>query len=291
MQQYSAFFKTLHDETNPTGYLGPGTHYSILRAVVFHDPMGQPLPEGQFADFAVIWDEDHDTRVIEPIEAIYRQGLLSSLLMFGEHKGSFTAIVSDKIASSLPFNIALLRKVDEIEFTARTANCLKNAGIVYLGDLVRQTEAEMLRMPNFGRWSLNEVREQLVQMGLHLGMEVPDWPPENIDALAPEEQERADLRVALLEKKTNTICQSLKDPWPSVIVSWEERNSIIDDKADKVSLYLQNLKMLWQLGTSSGERQQPSTSVVSVSGRVTDPQVVSHWRRRQIELRASPERT
>jgi hypothetical protein len=76
MQTYSDFFKTLHDETSPTGYLGRGTHHSVLRALVFHDPMGKPLPEGQFADFAVIWDEDHDTRVMEPIEEIYRRGLV-----------------------------------------------------------------------------------------------------------------------------------------------------------------------------------------------------------------------
>ena len=82
MQAYSDFFQTLHDETSPTGYLGRGTHCSVLRAVVFHDPMGKPLPEGQFTDFAVIWDEDHDTRVIEPIEEILSPcgGLLSSYL-------------------------------------------------------------------------------------------------------------------------------------------------------------------------------------------------------------------
>jgi hypothetical protein len=91
MQTYSAFFKTLHDETGPTGYLGRGTHYSVLRAVVFHAPNGAHLPEGQFADFAVIWDEDHDVRVIRPIEEIYRRGLLSSFLMFGEQRGLFTA--------------------------------------------------------------------------------------------------------------------------------------------------------------------------------------------------------
>ena len=72
----------------------------------------------------------------------------------------------------LPFNPNLLRKVDELELSVRSANCLKNDNIVYIGDLVQKTEAEMLRTPNFGRKSLNEIKEVLTQMGLHLGMEV-----------------------------------------------------------------------------------------------------------------------
>ena len=83
-----------------------------------------------------------------------------------------------------PFNRNLLRKVDELELSVRSANCLKNDNIVYIGDLIQKTEAEMLRTPNFGRKSLNEIKEVLASMGLHLGMEVPDWPPENIEELA-----------------------------------------------------------------------------------------------------------
>ena len=86
--------------------------------------------------------------------------------------------------SELPFNKNLLRKVDELELSVRSANCLKNDNIVYIGDLVQKSEAEMLRTPNFGRKSLNEIKEVLAQMGLHLGMEIPNWPPENIEELA-----------------------------------------------------------------------------------------------------------
>jgi hypothetical protein len=96
MRKYSDFFATLHDEQHETGdRFGRGTHYSVLRAIVFHDAEGAPLPKGKFCDFAVIWDEDHDDRVIEPIETIYFSGFLSSFLIFGERKGSFTAILSD----------------------------------------------------------------------------------------------------------------------------------------------------------------------------------------------------
>ena len=82
------------------------------------------------------------------------------------------------------FNSNLLRKVDELELSVRSANCLKNDNIVYIGDLVQKTEQEMLRTPNFGRKSLNEIKEVLTKMSLHLGMEVTEWPPENVEELA-----------------------------------------------------------------------------------------------------------
>ena len=91
--------------------------------------------------------------------------------------------------SDLPFNRNLLRKVDELELSVRSANCLKNDNIVYIGDLVQKSEAEMLRTPNFGRKSLNEIKEVLSQMGLHLGMEISNWPPENIEDLAKRLEE------------------------------------------------------------------------------------------------------
>ncbi len=92
--------------------------------------------------------------------------------------------VEEESVTELAFNPALLKKVDELELSVRSANCLKNDNIVYIGDLIQKTEAEMLRTPNFGRKSLNEIKEVLASMGLHLGMEVPAWPPENIEDLA-----------------------------------------------------------------------------------------------------------
>ncbi len=92
--------------------------------------------------------------------------------------------VEQEQATDLPFNKNLLRKVDELELSVRSANCLKNDNIVYIGDLVQKSEAEMLRTPNFGRKSLNEIKEVLSQMGLHLGMEISNWPPDNIEDLA-----------------------------------------------------------------------------------------------------------
>ena len=89
----------------------------------------------------------------------------------------------------LEFNRNLLRKVDELELSVRSANCLKNDNIIYIGDLVQKSEAEMLRTPNFGRKSLNEIKEVLTVMGLHLGMEITNWPPENVEDLAKKLEE------------------------------------------------------------------------------------------------------
>jgi DNA-directed RNA polymerase subunit alpha len=99
------------------------------------------------------------------------------------------AVAEEEKKDELPFNKNLLRKVDELELSVRSANCLKNDNIIYIGDLVQKTEAEMLRTPNFGRKSLNEIKEVLAQMGLHLGMEIPNWPPENIEELAKKLEE------------------------------------------------------------------------------------------------------
>ena len=85
----------------------------------------------------------------------------------------------------LPFSPYLLKKVYDLdELSVRATNCLKNDNIVYVGDLVQKTEAEMLKTPNFGRKSLNEIKEKLAKIGLKFGMEVQGWPPENIEELA-----------------------------------------------------------------------------------------------------------
>lgn len=83
-----------------------------------------------------------------------------------------------------PFNRNLLRRVEELELSVRSANCLKNENILYIGDLVQKSENEMLKTPNFGRKSLNEIKEVLANMGLSLGMTIANWPPENIEELA-----------------------------------------------------------------------------------------------------------
>ena len=91
--------------------------------------------------------------------------------------------------TELEFNKNLLKKVDELELSVRSMNCLKNDNIIYIGDLVQKSESEMLRTPNFGRKSLNEIKEVLNSMSLFLGMEIPNWPPENIIELSKKLEE------------------------------------------------------------------------------------------------------
>lgn len=88
MRQYSHFFSTLHDEQTAVGKLGRGTHYSVLRTALLDKP------EPQWHDFAVVWDEDHDTRIIWVIEQLHIQRLLRDVLAIGERKGSVTIITA-----------------------------------------------------------------------------------------------------------------------------------------------------------------------------------------------------
>lgn len=90
----------------------------------------------------------------------------------------------DSSVDELPFDKNLLKKVNELELSVRSQNCLRNDNIVYIGDLVTKSEGDMLRTPNFGRKSLNELKEVLASMGLRFGMDVSEWPPENIEELS-----------------------------------------------------------------------------------------------------------
>jgi DNA-directed RNA polymerase subunit alpha len=113
------------------------------------------------------------------------QDQLSMFINFDEPK---EAIPQQKPVEP-EFNKNLLKKVDELELSVRSMNCLKNDNIIYIGDLVQKTESEMLRTPNFGRKSLNEIKEVLGSMSLYLGMEIPNWPPENIAELSQKLEE------------------------------------------------------------------------------------------------------
>lgn len=98
--------------------------------------------------------------------------------------------VEEVTEQPLPFNPNLLRKVDDLELSVRSMNCLKSDNVVYIGDLVQKSESEMLRTPNFGRKSLNEIKEVLSQMGLYLGMQVTGWPLENMEDASKRAHEK-----------------------------------------------------------------------------------------------------
>ncbi|MFZ0097481.1 MAG: DNA-directed RNA polymerase subunit alpha C-terminal domain-containing protein, partial [Gemmobacter sp.] len=144
-----------------------------------------PTREGQVLDYDKLTMKIETNGALTPDDAVayaarILQDQLAIFVNFEEPESAF----KQELDTGLEFNPLLLKKVDELELSVRSANCLKNDNIVYIGDLIQKTEAEMLRTPNFGRKSLNEIKEVLSGMGLHLGMDVEDWPPENIEDLA-----------------------------------------------------------------------------------------------------------
>jgi len=169
-------------EDAPIGLIPVDSLYSPVKKVSYRV---ENTREGQILDYDKLTMTVETDGSLSPDDAVayaarILQDQLAIFVNFEEPKKE-TAEVS---IPELAFNPALLKKVDELELSVRSANCLKNDNIVYIGDLIQKSEGEMLRTPNFGRKSLNEIKEVLAQMGLHLGMEVANWPPENIDDLA-----------------------------------------------------------------------------------------------------------
>ncbi len=141
--------------------------------------------EGQILDYDKLTLTVETNGAVTPDNAVaYAARILQDQLQVFINFEEPRERVAEEAKPDLAFNPVLLKKVDELELSVRSANCLKNDNIVYIGDLIQKTEAEMLRTPNFGRKSLNEIKAVLAEMGLHLGMEVPGWPPENIEDLA-----------------------------------------------------------------------------------------------------------
>jgi DNA-directed RNA polymerase subunit alpha len=118
--------------------------------------------------------------VIEPEQAIrYAASILVEQLgVFADLKGTEAPIEQRSMPQVDPI---LLRPVDDLELTVRSANCLKAENIYYIGDLIQRTETELLKTPNLGRKSLNEIKEVLASRGLSLGMKLENWPPANLD--------------------------------------------------------------------------------------------------------------
>lgn len=169
-------------EDSPIGLIAIDAIYSPVKKVSYEVT---PTREGQVLDYDKLTIKIETDGSLAPDDAVayaarILQDQLSIFVNFEEPESAMGGSVED----GLEFNPLLLKKVDELELSVRSANCLKNDNIVYIGDLIQKTEAEMLRTPNFGRKSLNEIKEVLSSMGLHLGMEVEDWPPENIEDLA-----------------------------------------------------------------------------------------------------------
>ena len=174
-------------EDAPIGLIPIDAIYSPVRRVSYKV---EPTRVGQVTDYDKLLLTVETNGAVTPEDAValaarILQDQLQLFINFEEPQ----QIRVEEPEDNLPFNRNLLRKVDELELSVRSANCLKNDNIVYIGDLVQKSEQEMLRTPNFGRKSLNEIKEVLTSMGLSLGQTVPGWPPENIEDLAKRLEE------------------------------------------------------------------------------------------------------
>jgi DNA-directed RNA polymerase subunit alpha len=174
-------------EDAPIGLIPVDSIYSPVRRCSYKV---EPTRVGQVTDYDKLLLTLETNGAVSPEDAValaarILQDQLQLFINFEEPQ----AIRHEEPQDDLPFNRNLLRKVDELELSVRSANCLKNDNIVYIGDLVQKSEQEMLRTPNFGRKSLNEIKEVLASMGLSLGMTVSGWPPENVEELAKRLEE------------------------------------------------------------------------------------------------------
>jgi len=172
----------LRPEDAPIGLISIDALYSPVTRVTYRV---ENTREGQVLDYDKLLIDVETNGAVTPEDAIaVAARILQDQFQVFVNFDDPEDIGRGEEKDELDFNPALLRKVDELELSVRSANCLKNDNIVYIGDLILKSEAEMLRTPNFGRKSLNEIKEVLAAMGLHLGMDAPNWPPENIEELA-----------------------------------------------------------------------------------------------------------
>ncbi len=169
------------DSNNPIGTINIDGLYSPVKSVSYKVEHARV---GQVTDYDKLIMQVETNGVVSPDMAValaarILQDQLQSFITFEDVEED-----AQEALEELPFNPVLLKKVDELELSVRSQNCLKNDNIVYIGDLVIKTEAEMLKTPNFGRKSLNEIKEILVSYSLKFGMDIAGWPPENLTELA-----------------------------------------------------------------------------------------------------------
>jgi len=169
-------------EDKPLGVIPIDAIFSPVKRVLFKI---EPTRVGQRTDYDRLILNVTTDGSIKPDDAVaFAARILQDQFQQFVNFTDPASIQEHDTKRSLGFNKNLLRKVDELELSVRSANCLKNENIFYIGDLVQKSENDMLKTPNFGRKSLNEIKEMLVQMGLSFSMTVDSWPPENIDELA-----------------------------------------------------------------------------------------------------------
>ncbi|RYZ68144.1 MAG: DNA-directed RNA polymerase subunit alpha [Proteobacteria bacterium] len=178
------------------GFIGVDALYSPIRRVNYHVSNARV---GQRTDYDALTIEVWTDGSLKPEETISLGSkiLKEQLQIFLTFDESIEPDEEQEETKSPQLNENLFRSVDDLELSVRSANCLKNANIRYIGELVSKSEAEMLKTKNFGRKSLNEIKEILTEMGLNLGMKIDGWPPQGWDpnTVAPR-KDNAELELA-----------------------------------------------------------------------------------------------
>lgn len=173
-----------HSRNLPVGYIGVDALYSPVRRVNYNVSTARV---GQRTDYDALTLEVWTDGSLKPEEtlALGSKILKEQLQIFLTFDETLEPSESTSDMKSPQLNENLFRSVDDLELSVRSANCLKNANIRFIGELVSKTEAEMLKTKNFGRKSLNEIKEILSDMGLNLGMKIDGWPPNGWDPNQP----------------------------------------------------------------------------------------------------------
>jgi len=175
------------DEDSPLGLIAVDSLFSPVKKVSYSV---ENTRAGSALDYDKLLMDVETNGTVNAEDAIAYaarifQDQLSMFVNFDDPK----EIIQEVKSTEPEFNKNLLKRVEELELSVRSMNCLKNDNIIYIGDLVQKTEPEMLRTPNFGRKSLNEIKEVLNTMSLYLGMEIPNWPPDNIAEMSKKLEE------------------------------------------------------------------------------------------------------
>jgi DNA-directed RNA polymerase subunit alpha len=171
----------------PVGFIAVDALYSPVRKVNYNVSAARV---GQRTDYDALTLEIWTDGSLKPEEsvALASKIMKEQLQIFLTFDEAMEPAEDHRDKSSPSLNENLFRSVDDLELSVRSANCLKNANIRYIGELVVKSEAEMLKTKNFGRKSLNEIKEILTEMGLGLGMKIDGWPPAGWDPNAPPQK-------------------------------------------------------------------------------------------------------
>jgi len=165
------------DEDRALGFIMVDASFSPIHKVSYHVESARVE---QRTDLDKLIMDVETNGVIEPEQAIRDAARIwiGQLSVFADHEGAPTEI---EVKQAPQVDPILLRPVDDLELTVRSANCLKAENIYYIGDLIQRSENELLKAPNLGRKSLNEIKDVLASKGLTLGMKLENWPPVGLE--------------------------------------------------------------------------------------------------------------